>query len=95
MSAYVLVELSIYDQELYEEYKQLTPDTIKAFGGRFVVRGGHTEHLEGDWDPERIVLLEFPSAERAREWWHSDEYTRARLIRQRAANTRMIILEGT
>lgn len=94
MPAYVLVELSIYDPELYEEYKQLTPDTIKAFGGRFVVRGGTSEHLEGDWNPERIVLLEFPTVERAREWWHSEEYTRARLIRQRAAETRMIILQG-
>jgi len=94
MAAYVLVELSIYDQELYDEYKQLTPDTIAAFGGRFVVRGGHTEHLEGDWYPERIVILEFPTAERAREWWHSEEYTRARLIRQRAADTKMIILKG-
>jgi uncharacterized protein (DUF1330 family) len=94
MPAYVLVELSIYDQELYDEYKKLTPDTIRAYGGRFVVRGGPTEHLEGEWYPERIVLLEFPSKEKAREWWHSDEYTRARLIRQRAACTKMIILEG-
>lgn len=95
MAAYVLVELSIYDKELYEEYKQLTPETIQAYGGKFVIRGGPSEHLEGDWDPERIVLLEFPSAERAREWWHSEEYTRARLIRQRAAHTNMIILKGT
>jgi uncharacterized protein (DUF1330 family) len=94
MPAYVLVELSIYDQELYDEYKKLTPDTIRAYGGRFVVRGGPAEHLEGEWYPERIVLLEFPSKEKAREWWHSDEYTRARLIRQRAAYTKMIILEG-
>ena len=94
MPAYVLVELSIYDQELYDEYKKLTPLTIKAYGGRFVIRGGKAEHLEGDWDPERIVLLEFPSVERAKEWWNSEEYTRARLIRQRAAHTNMIILEG-
>lgn len=94
MPAYVLVELSIYDQELYDEYKKLTPVSIKAFGGRFVIRGGASEHLEGDWDPERIVLLEFPSVERAKEWWNSEEYTRARLIRQRAAHTNMIILKG-
>lgn len=94
MPAYVLVELSIHDPELYEEYKQLTPETIEAYRGRFVVRGGKTELLEGDWNPERIVLLEFPSVERAREWWESEEYTRARLIRQRATETRMIILQG-
>ena len=94
MPAYVLVELSIHDPDLYHEYKQLTPDTIKAYGGQFVVRGGKTEPLEGEWHPERIVLLEFPSVERAREWWHSEQYTRARLIRQKAAETKMIILEG-
>ena len=95
MPAYVFVEIEIYDQELYEEYKKMTPVTIEAYGGKFVVRGGRTEHLEGDWNPERIVVLEFPSVERAREWWESEAYTRARLVRQRAAETKMIILEGT
>ena len=94
MPAYVLVEIDIYDQELYEEYKKMTPNTIKAYGGKFVVRGGQAEVLEGDWKPERIVLLEFPSVERAREWWESETYTRARLVRQRSADTKMIILEG-
>lgn len=94
MAAYVFVEIDIYDQELYEEYKKMTPNTIKEYGGKFLVRGGQAEHLEGDWNPERIVILEFPSAERARKWWESETYTRARLIRQRAAETKMIILEG-
>lgn len=94
MAAYVFVEIDIYDQELYEEYKKMTPNTIKDFDGKFLVRGGHAEHLEGDWNPERVVILEFPSAERAREWWESETYTSARLVRQRAAETKMIILEG-
>ena len=94
MSAYVLVEINIYDQELYEEYKKMTPDSVRKFGGKFVVRGGPTLNLEGDWNPERMVLLKFPSVERAREWWESEDYTRARIIRQRAAETKMIILEG-
>ena len=94
MPAYVFVEIDIYDQELYDEYKQMTPSTIKDFDGKFLVRGGQTEHLEGDWHPERIVLLEFPSVERAKEWWQSEAYTRARLVRQRAAETKMIILDG-
>ena len=94
MAAYVFVEIDIYDQELYEEYKKMTPVTIEDFDGKFLVRGGQAEHLEGDWNPERIVVLEFPSVERAREWWESEAYTRARLVRQRAAETKMIILEG-
>ena len=94
MPAYVFVEIEIFDQELYEEYKKMTPNTIKSYGGKFIVRGGQVEHLEGDWHPERIVLLEFPSVEKAQEWWESESYTRARLVRQRSAETKMIILEG-
>ena len=94
MSAYVIVEVSIHDYKDYEEYKKLTPAAIAAFDGKFVVRGGKTTSLEGDWEPERIVVLEFPSAERASEWWHSEMYTKAKVIRQRAAKTKMIIVEG-
>ena len=94
MSAYVIVEVSIHDQKDYEEYKKLTPAAISAFDGKFIVRGGTTYTLEGDWKPERIVVLEFPSVDRANEWWHSDIYTKAKIIRQRAAKTKMIIVEG-
>lgn len=94
MSAYVIVEVSINDPEEYEEYKKLTPATIAAYDGRFVVRGGQSTSLEGDWQPERIVILEFPSVERAKEWWNSEEYSQAKLIRQRTAQTKMIIVEG-
>ncbi len=94
MHAYVIVEVSIHDNKEYENYKKLTPAAIKAFGGRFVIRGGRTITLEGDWKPERIVVLEFPSVERANEWWHSEIYTKAKIIRQRAAETKMIIVEG-
>ena len=94
MSAYVIVEVSIQDHREYEEYKKLTPAAVAAFNGKFIVRGGETITLEGDWKPERIVVLEFPSAEKANEWWHSDLYTEAKLIRQRAAKTKMIIIRG-
>jgi uncharacterized protein (DUF1330 family) len=94
MSAYVIVEVSIQDQSEYEEYKKLTPAAIAAFNGRFVVRGGQTTTLEGDWNPERIVILEFPTIHRANEWWNSELYNKAKEIRQRAAKTKMIIVEG-
>jgi uncharacterized protein (DUF1330 family) len=94
MSAYVIVEVSIQDHREYEEYKKLTPAAVAAFNGKFIVRGGETITLEGDWKPERIVVLEFPSAEKANEWWHSELYTEAKLIRQRAAKTKMIIIRG-
>ena len=95
MPAFVFVEINIIDHKLYEEYKKLTPKTVSDFGGKFIVRGGKTEVLEGDSSHNRMVLLEFPSTDEAQAWWNSQEYTRARLIRQRAATTRMILLEGS
>lgn len=77
-----------------EEYRKLTPATIAAFDGKFLVRGGKTVTLEGGWDPERIVVLEFPSAQRAREWWDSEMYSVPKAMRQRAGKTKMIIVEG-
>jgi uncharacterized protein (DUF1330 family) len=94
MSAYVIVEVTIHDPKDYEEYKKLTPSSIAAYGGRFVVRGARTESLEGDWDPERLVVLEFPTVERAKEWWSSKEYAPAKKIRNRATATKMLVVEG-
>ena len=94
MPAFIIVDVKITDPGDYEEYKKLTPASIAAYQGSFVVRGGKTATLEGDWVPERIVVLQFPDAERARQWWNSQEYADAKLIRQRAAFTRMILVDG-
>jgi uncharacterized protein (DUF1330 family) len=94
MPAYVIVEIEIHDPESYEAYKKLTPASISAYSGKFIVRGGKTESLEGDWNPQRLVILEFPTVEQAKTWWDSPEYTPAKEIRQMAAKTRMIVAEG-
>ncbi|KAA9040694.1 DUF1330 domain-containing protein [Ginsengibacter hankyongi] len=94
MAAYVIVEIKINDTEKYEEYKKLTPASIAAYDGKFIVRGGATETLEGDWQPGRVVVLEFPDAGSARQWWNSSEYAIAKTIRQSAADTKMILVEG-
>lgn len=94
MSAYIIVEVNITDPVAYEEYKQLTPAAIAAYDGKFIIRGAQAETLEGDWNPERIVVLAFPSVERAKEWWNSELYTTAKVIRQRAAKTKMIVIQG-
>jgi uncharacterized protein (DUF1330 family) len=94
MSAYVIVEVTVHNPEEYKEYIKLTPASIAAYDGKFIVRGGKTEDLEGNWQPERIVVLEFPSMERAKEWWDSPEYNKAKAIRQRSAATKMIVVEG-
>jgi uncharacterized protein (DUF1330 family) len=94
MKAYIIVDVSITDPVLYEEYKKLTPSSLLPYGGKFVVRGGKTETLEGEWVPGRFVILEFPSVEKARAWYNSGDYSEARLLRQRAAHTQMIMAEG-
>lgn len=94
MPAYVIVEVNILDQELYNEYKKLTPATIKEYGGKFIVRGPEIEILEGQWPEGRLVIIEFPSVEIAKDWWNSPGYTAAKTLRQRAAITNMIIVKG-
>ena len=94
MPAYIIVEVYIDDPDSYEEYKKLTPASIAAYDGKFIVRGAKTECLEGDWHPQRIVVLEFPTIERAKEWWASEEYAPAKNIRQRSARTKMIVVKG-
>ncbi|WNG32224.1 DUF1330 domain-containing protein [Archangium violaceum] len=94
MPAYVLVDITVKDAETYERYKQLAPPTIAAYGGRYLVRGGATETLEGTWTPTRIAILEFPTVERAREWWNSPEYAPAKAMRQASTQTDMLLVEG-
>ena len=94
MAAYIIVDVKINDPIEYEEYKKLTPGSLMPFEGKFVVRGGLTETLEGEWKPERIVVLEFPTVALAKEWWSSTEYAGAKRIRQRTAHTKMIVVEG-
>lgn len=94
MSAYVIVEVEVCDVETYDAYRRLVPASLEAYGGRFLARGGAIESLEGDWRPERIVVLEFPSLEVAVEWWRSPEYRDAKALRARSARTRMIATQG-
>jgi uncharacterized protein (DUF1330 family) len=94
MPAYVVVDIEVNDPGTYEDYKRLAPPPIAAYGGRYLARGGRTATLEGDWSPARLVILEFPSLERAQEWWASVEYAEAKALRQRSASTRMVVVEG-
>jgi uncharacterized protein (DUF1330 family) len=94
MSAYIIVEIEVLDPLGYEEYKNLAGATVENYGGKYIVRGGKTEVLEGDWQPKRIVVLEFESAQRAKEWLNCDEYREPRKMRHRTARTNMILVEG-
>ena len=95
MSAYVIVDIEVIDPVRYEEYKELAAPTVAAYGGRYVVRGGATETLEGDWVPKRLVVLEFESVEQAKAWWSSPEYAPAKALRQETAHTQMVVAAGT
>jgi uncharacterized protein (DUF1330 family) len=94
MPAYVIVETEISDPEQYEQYKAASPGAIAAGGGRFLARGGELAVLEGDWDPSRIVILEFDDLAAAKRWFDSDEYVAARRLREGAANFRMVAVQG-
>lgn len=94
MPAYVIVQVDIHDQATYERYKALAPASIAAYGGRYIARGGQTEALEGEWEPCRLVILEFDDVARAKSWLESPEYREARALRHAAASTRMVVVEG-
>jgi uncharacterized protein (DUF1330 family) len=95
MPAFVITQIEVHDPERYETYKKMSPSSIEAFGGRFIVRGGNVETLEGGWSPKRFVVVEFPSVARAKEWWSSQEYAAAKKLRQETATSQMIVVEGT
>jgi uncharacterized protein (DUF1330 family) len=94
MPAYIAVEVEVHDAERYEKYKSMVPPSLEPYGGRFLIRGGKVETLEGEWAPKRFVIVEFPSLEKAKAWWNSDEYAEARALRQATAKTQMIVVEG-
>jgi len=94
MPAYVIVETDIHDPEQYEQYKAASPAAVASGGGRFVVRGGELAVLEGDWNPSRLVILEFPDLEAAKAWYVSETYQQAKVLRDGAAHLNMVAVQG-
>jgi len=94
MPAYVVVDIEVQDTSVYERYKELAPPSIAKHGGRYLARGGATAVLEGSWQPKRLVILEFPSLEKAKAWWASSDYAEGKKLRQSCAKTAMVAVEG-
>lgn len=94
MAAYVIVDIQVTDPAGYAEYRRLAPPVVAAYGGKYLVRGGALETLEGDWAPQRLVILEFPSVAQAKAWWDSPEYRPLREMRWRTTLSRMVVVEG-
>ena len=94
MTAYIIARVDINDWEQYKKYLSVTPEAIAEFGGRFIARGGELATLEGPTETRRVVLLEFPSLERAKAFYDSPKYAEAKKLRAGAAIMEMIAVEG-
>jgi uncharacterized protein (DUF1330 family) len=94
MPAYVIVDIDVTDPERYEQYKAATPAALAAAGGRFLVRGGEITILEGDWQPSRLVVLEFENLAAAERWYESAAYQAAKKLRAGGARMRMVAVQG-
>jgi uncharacterized protein (DUF1330 family) len=94
MSAYFIVDIDTHDAAGLEEYRNQVPATLTKYGGRFIVRGGKFERLEGTWQPKRLVLLEFPSVEQAKRWYDSEEYRPLKAMRLKASSSNLILVDG-
>ena len=94
MAGYLIADVEVTDPTGYEEYARLVPATVAHFGGKYLLRAASYEKLEGEWAPKRLVVIEFESAERAKEWYDSPEYAQAKLIRQKTAKSNLIIADG-
>jgi uncharacterized protein (DUF1330 family) len=94
VAAYVIVDLEIVDPSGFEEYKKRVVPLVEKYGGKYIVAGGQVETVEGDWKPKRIVILEFESMQRAKEWLNCEEYREPREMRHHSAKTKMILVEG-
>jgi len=94
MLAYVISEVEVRDAETMNAYRSLAADTIAQYGGRYLVRGGSSETVEGDPSAKTLIIVEFPSMARAREWYASPEYAEALKLRRSALDRRLVFVEG-
>ena len=94
MPALIIVDIEVTDPVRYEDYTRLASAAIAAHGGRYLVRGGKAEVLDGEWQPRRLVVLEFDSFEKAKAWRESAEYAEAKRVRETCARANMIVVEG-
>ena len=94
MPAYVLAEIEVTNPDGYKSYTTMVPATIEKFGGRFLVRGGASHVLEGEWPQRRRVIIEFPTLEAARRWWDSPDYEKPKALRRANSNGRLLLVEG-
>ncbi len=94
MPAYLIADVTTTDQAAMDEYRKQVPATVAKYGGRFLVRGGALEVKEGEWKPNRLVIIEFPSLEQATRWSDCEEYRAPKALRMKAGRTNLVMVEG-
>ena len=94
MAAYFILDMDVHDRAGMREYLERVPGTLAKYGGRYVVRGGAFEVVEGNWQPTRVVMLEFPSMEQAKNWYDGEEYKDMKAARHKCARTDVVLVEG-
>lgn len=94
MAAYLIVDITVLDEQRYADYRARVTDSIRQYGGEYLVRGGKLERLEGDWQPSRLVVVKFQSIDAAKKWWSSEDYAELKALRQATTETEMIVVEG-
>ncbi len=94
MAAYLIANVDVKDAATFEDYRTQVPATIAKHGGRYLVRGGRVERLEGTWNPTRLVVLEFPSMEQARRWYDSEDDRGPKALRMKCTLTDAVFVEG-
>ena len=94
MAAYAIADVEIIDSAKFQEYGGQVPATIEKYGGKYIIRGGTIEKAEGDWEPGRIVVIEFENMNQLKKWYHSQEYSNPMRLRHESANTNVLFVEG-
>ena len=94
MAAYVIADVNITDPDLFKKYSEQVPATVEQYGGKYLIRGGMIERHEGDWEPTRVVIIEFENMSTLKQWYSSHEYSVPLQIRQQSADTNVLFLEG-
>jgi uncharacterized protein (DUF1330 family) len=94
MTAYIILDIEVTNAEGYKEYAKQASETVKLYGGKYLVRGGSNETLEGEWQAKRLVILEFPSVDQTKKWLNSPEYAPARALRHQYAHSNAVLVEG-
>lgn len=93
MPAFLIADIDVHDPEVYRQYREANPDIVNRFGGRYVALGGEVKVLEGDWNPRRTIIIEFPDMAAIEDFYQSEAYAKLRPIRWSSADSRMVAIE--